>query len=77
MYQNRCKTCEADTAYYLEVMTSPGTCFKCQTTVSICYGGSKIGPLPGYWRKNATTSTFIKCPNSPACLGIQSPHYNP
>ena len=36
-----------------------------------------MGPKPGYWRKNSTTSNFIACPNSAACLGITPPTYNP
>jgi hypothetical protein len=48
----------------------------CPNDTAICYGGSKIGPKPGYWRKNKTTSNFIKCPNYDACLGIKPPEYN-
>jgi len=33
--------------------------------------------MPGHWRKNATTHTFISCPNPEACLGIMAPEYNP
>ncbi len=31
-----------------------------------------IGPKSGYWRKDNLTDTFIACPNSDACLGLQS-----
>src|SRR3569833_523666 len=58
-------------------LNEPGSCKSCQTEVSVCYGGNLIGPKPGYWRKNSTTQTFIKCPFSAACLGISPPTYNP
>jgi len=34
-----------------------------------------VGPMPGYWRKNTTTHTFITCPNPAACQGIVPPDY--
>ena len=36
---------------------------------SRCYGGNKVAPRPGYWRSNATSTNFIKCPNEEVCLG--------
>jgi hypothetical protein len=44
---------------------------------AICYGGSNIGPKLGFWRKNNFSSTFLKCINPVACLGISPPRYNP
>jgi len=34
-----------------------------------CLGGSKIAPLPGYYRYNASLSVIKECPNPDACLG--------
>ena len=73
----RCLECAEGTSFLLEKLTSPGGCTTCPTTEAICYGGSHIGPKPGYWRKNNHTSVFIKCPNKAACLGILPPDYNP
>jgi hypothetical protein len=57
-------------------LKEPGTCKACPNETAVCYGGNKIGPKAGYWRKNYTTSNFIKCPNTAACLGIIPPKYN-
>jgi hypothetical protein len=73
----RCSECTNGTQYLLEKQTSPGTCTECPTTQALCYGGSNIGPQPGYWRKSNTTTVFIKCINTEACLGIIPPDYDP
>jgi hypothetical protein len=52
------------------MMDKPGECKKCPTELAICYGGSFIGPKPGYWRKSNATFNFIYCVNPNACLGI-------
>jgi hypothetical protein len=61
----------------LEKLNNPGTCKLCPRDVAICFGGSNIGPLPGYWRKSNYTEVFVKCINSKACLGIKPPNFNP
>ena len=40
------------------------------------YGGSNVGPKPGYWRSANTSDNFIACLFSPACLGYVSPSNN-
>jgi hypothetical protein len=47
----------------LKQLIEPGICSSCNDEVAICFGGSNIGPKPGYWRKNNETTSFIKCPN--------------
>jgi len=58
-------------------MKEPGECKDCPSDEALCFGGSNIGPKPGYWRKSNKTEKFIKCPNPSACLGILPPDYNP
>mmetsp|Transcript_32875 Transcript_32875/g.37654 ORF Transcript_32875/g.37654 Transcript_32875/m.37654 type:complete len:200 (-) Transcript_32875:14-613(-) len=41
-----------------------------------CYGGSNVGPKPGYWRSSLTSDNFIACLYSSACLGYVSPSNN-
>jgi len=35
----------------------------------ICRGGNRVGPKPGFWRRNATASMFLQCPFPLACTG--------
>lgn len=73
----KCIECEAGVSYSLVQMTSPGDCTACPTQKATCVKGSQIGPNPGYWRKNNITSTFVKCLNTNACLGMVPPTYDP
>eukprot|EP00347_Sterkiella_histriomuscorum_P001991 403369895 len=73
----KCTECSSGSSYSITQMKSPGNCVTCPTTKAVCYGGSNIGPKPGYWRKNNYTSTFIKCLYTEACLGMVAPDYNP
>lgn len=73
----KCIECEAGVSYSLVQMTSPGDCIACPKTKATCVKGSEIGPNPGYWRKNNVTSTFVKCLNTEACLGMIPPAYDP
>eukprot|EP00347_Sterkiella_histriomuscorum_P009615 403340531 len=70
-----CDSCPVGSSYSLVKMSSPGTCMSCPTSIAICYGGSFIGPKPGYWRKNNITSNFIECLNQDACLGMIPPKF--
>lgn len=45
-----CIECEAEIEYSLSSQDTPGDCLACQTNKMYCYGGSDIGPKPGYWR---------------------------
>ncbi|CDW85402.1 UNKNOWN [Stylonychia lemnae] len=72
-----CDQCPIEKSYSLVKMTEPGQCKTCPTGKAVCNGGSDIGPQPGYWRKNNVTSTFIKCFNFGACLGLVSPQNDP
>jgi len=58
----KCEVCKNGTAYLLMQLTSPGDCIPCPEE-ALCFGGSKIGPKPTYWRKNATSHSFIECFN--------------
>ncbi|CDW71619.1 UNKNOWN [Stylonychia lemnae] len=71
----KCQLCEG--GYSLKKMTDPGLCMSCPNDKAICNGGSDIGPLPGFWRKNNLTSTFIKCMHYSACLGMIPPINDP
>ena len=48
----------------------------CQKGKMYCYGGSNIGPQPGYWRSSNTSDNFIAWLYSAACLGYVSPSNN-
>lgn len=63
-----CDSCPEGNYFSLTKMTQPGNCLACPTTVATCFGGSFIGPNPGYWRKSNYTSNFIECLNPDACL---------
>ncbi|CDW72226.1 UNKNOWN [Stylonychia lemnae] len=71
----KCIQCEV--GYSLIEMNEPGSCMDCKSDRAICLGGSHIGPLPGYWRMNVNSSTFIKCRQEKACLGMIDPNNNP
>eukprot|EP00347_Sterkiella_histriomuscorum_P007237 403349735 len=73
----KCEQCQNGTSFSIVQMTSPGSCQSCPTEKANCYGGSNIGPKPGYWRKNNVTSNFIQCSYPPACLGMIPPRNNP
>ena len=73
----KCEPCPANSSYALVVLDKPGECYECPTEKAYCYGGNNMGPKAGYWRKNSTTYTIIKCLNQDACLGISPPDYNP
>ncbi|CDW90149.1 UNKNOWN [Stylonychia lemnae] len=73
--QGSCELCPEGSSFSLVKMTSPGSCQVCPTSVALCYGGSFIGPKPGYWRMNNRTSKFIECLNPEACLGIIPPYF--
>lgn len=65
---NRCLECPANTSFSLSEMNEPGDCQKCPIEQAYCYGGSFMGPKPGYWRKSNVTANFIKCVYPTACL---------
>jgi hypothetical protein len=51
---------------------SPGdTCFKCPNGAD-CPGGSKIYPLPGYWRSSNNSVILYPCNIAESCLGSLS-----
>ena len=62
--------------YSLSTQSSPGNCKSWQTNWMYWYGGSNVGPKPGYWRSANTSDNFIACLFSPACLGYVSPSNN-
>lgn len=66
----KCDECDSENSYTLTYQSEPGSCITCPTLVAICVGGDKIGPKPGYWRKNNSTDNFIQCFNEDACLGM-------
>ena len=72
----KCFDCPAG-FYLLKAPTVPTDCIQCNNLKSICLGSSQIGPLPGYWRKDNTTDTFLSCPITDNCLGMLAPNYSP
>ena len=68
--------CTAGTEYLLSTLSTPGNCKACQTTKMYWYGGSDIGPKPGYWRSSNTSDNFIGCLFASACLGYESTYNN-
>eukprot|EP00347_Sterkiella_histriomuscorum_P008702 403344080 len=73
----KCQQCQDGTSFSLVQMTEPGNCISCPSDKANCYGGSNVGPKPGYWRKNNVTSNFVKCQYQDACLGMIPPENNP
>ena len=73
----KCISCPDGTSFSIKQMTKPGTCDECPSEKAVCYGGSNVGPKPGYWRKSNVTSVFIKCLYEPACLGMIPPENDP
>ncbi|CDW87056.1 UNKNOWN [Stylonychia lemnae] len=73
----KCEVCENGNSFSLIKMDQPGECQTCPTDKARCYGGTNIGPKPGYWRKNNVTSYFIQCLYLPACLGMVPPQDDP
>ncbi|CDW85156.1 UNKNOWN [Stylonychia lemnae] len=71
----KCESCVD--SFSLTQMKVPGECEECPAGKAICYGGSNIGPLPGYWRKSNYSKTFIQCMQQQACLGMVPPNNNP
>ena len=59
----------ANISYSLTTMNSSGTWKTCQASKMYWYGGSDVGPKPGYWRSSNTTDNFISCLYSSAWLG--------
>lgn len=37
--------------------------------MALCLGGSKIAPLPGFWRYDEFTENIIECKNTESCAG--------
>ena len=64
-----CFACAAGT-YLLSqpIDGQPTECKSCPSDKAICLGGTKIGPLPGYWRKSNMTDDFIACKKPETCL---------
>ena len=60
---------EQDTEYLLTRYTSPGDWKECFSNRMRCFGGSDIGPMPGYWRSNNKTDNFIEWLHAKACEG--------
>lgn len=58
-------------------MSQPGSCESCPSEKATCYGGTNVGPKPGYWRKSNNTSNFIECLVYSACLGMIPPQNDP
>ena len=71
-----CIQCKGPDYYSLATQSSPGSCKDWQKQKMYWYGGSDIGPKPGYWRSSVTTDNFIACLYSAAWLGYVSPSNN-
>ncbi len=66
-----CRECEPGT-FMMEAALSPANCEVCLPRAN-CFGGTAIGPKPGFWRSSNSSINFISCFNPGACLGRQSP----
>ncbi len=70
-----CAECAPDT-YGLLAPLAPAGCTNCSKH-AICFGGSLIGPKPGYWRSDFFSVNFVQCLNAEACLGVSLEPFNP
>jgi len=61
-----CETCSTN-HYSLDDPYHAKNCSRCLDN-ALCPGGSKIAPLPGYWRLDSQTTKILKCPEASACL---------
>lgn len=68
MDNGECSECPTGTSYLLTVANTPTNCLNCPNNAN-CFGGSQIGPQPGYWRSSAVSVNFMTCFLSAACLG--------
>ncbi|CDW71929.1 UNKNOWN [Stylonychia lemnae] len=75
--EGQCIKCPNQQSFSLVKMTSPGQCESCPSDKALCYGGSNVGPRPGFWRTTNSSSLFIQCLYEPACLGMVEPENNP
>ncbi|TNV71313.1 hypothetical protein FGO68_gene17027 [Halteria grandinella] len=66
--KGECYQCPENT-YLLENPTKSSKCLPCKSEFSICLGGNKVYPKPGYWRSSEFSDNFIQCRNLKACLG--------
>jgi len=62
----RCETCPVN-FYSLDDPKQFKSCSFCPDK-AYCPGGSKIAPLPGYWRYDLNTTKILQCPVKSACL---------
>ena len=42
----------------------PSSCASCIDQPFYCYGGDKLSPKPGFWRRDEKSFKFIACPNT-------------
>ncbi|CDW75587.1 UNKNOWN [Stylonychia lemnae] len=75
--EGQCIKCPDQQSFSLVKMTSPGECESCPSDKALCYGGSNVGPRPGFWRTTNSSSLFIQCLYEPSCLGMVEPENNP
>ncbi|CDW87963.1 UNKNOWN [Stylonychia lemnae] len=73
--EGKCQQCQD--SFLLVKQNEPGICETCPSEKALCKGGSNIGPLPGYWRRDSSTKNFEVCLFKPACLGMVPPNNNP
>ena len=68
--------CKGPDYYSLSTQNTPGNCLSWQKSKMYCYGGSNVGPQPGFWRSSTTSDNFISWLYSAAWLGYVSPSNN-
>ena len=56
-----CKECEPNFFSKETNISKPSTCLNCERLNFFCYGGKKLSPKRGFWRKNENSFNFIKC----------------
>ena len=68
--------CAGPDYYLLTEQTSPGNWKAWQSWKMYWYGGSDVGPKPGYWRSSLTSDNFIQWLYSGAWKGYIKPSEN-
>ncbi len=69
----RCEECPRY-SYLLDPLSAPSECKECPAN-SFCFGGTKIGPRPGYWRRDALSTEMVPCFKPDSCTGTSEDAY--
>ena len=65
----QCVDCSSGFYSFQTVFTETSICLPCaDNDPFVCLGGNKLSPKPGYWRSDANSKNFLKCPKADACV---------